>query len=306
MDGSSLRNDPKNHVNLTKLRPRNRKTRAPTRVAIVDSKTKDSSNLMTSKIDEGLDSFFPSVSLMNNSNSATSIESKEIEQFVQNYSCKPQPQPRKILRKIGFKNEQLPAETSIGKSLEKPIPPPKNEELTRSTSPVIILPRRTEHVSLCSDNEIVHSHSRVHSPLPAGDIQQHNELLAEMKAIQEKRSYNSTPVTNEQMTFASALEKRQSSLEHLSDNRSTSDDTGSISVAKRATMFEDLQKSPSKHSINQNIPSPEELSELVKENVSEISINNKTNYLGNKQRPKSMVGMLGAKFELSIMNNSNK
>lgn len=293
------------------MRPRNRKTRAPTRVAIIDSKSKDSSNLMSSKIDEGLDSFFPSVSLMNNSSSATSIDSKEIEQFVQSYSCKPQPQPRKILRKIGFKNEQVTAaESSIGKNIDKPIPPPKSEELTRSTSPVIILPRRTEHVSLCSDNEIVHSHSRVHSPLPGGDIQQHNELLAEMKAIQEKRSYNSTPVSNEQMTFATALEKRQSSLEHLSDSsaicREDIAGTGSISVAKRATMFEDLHKSPSKHSINQNIPSPEELSEIVKDNVSEISLNNKNSYLGNKQRPKSVVGMLGAKFELSIMNNSNK
>lgn len=299
----------KNHVIMTRMRPRNRKTRAPTRVAIVDqSNNKDQ---QSSKLDEGLDSFFPTVSLLtHNSASATSLESKEqhSESGQQSHSqslslsttSKPQPQPRKILRKLGFKSQQsdqppeLPPKTY---SLEKP---PKSEEVSRSTSPVIIVPRRGEHVSICSDDR----ERNVHSPLPVGN-EQHNELVAEIKAKQEKRSYNSTPVSNEQLTFASALEKK-SSLDNLDQ---VTDDATSMSVAKRATMFGDLHKSPSKHSINHGLASPTE--ELDNTNSLSNPVQSKsttsTPSSGPRQRPKSMVGMLGAKFELSIMNsNSNK
>ncbi|KAH9511072.1 CARMIL C-terminus [Dermatophagoides farinae] len=321
----------KPNLHLTKMRPRNRKTRAPTRVAIVDSKTINNKEQQpvnniptTSKLDEGLDNFFPSISLMNNSSSNASIE--DMDQLLQqNYQQqqqqpnKPQPQPRKILRKLGFKSQN------------KPITAKQNEELIRSNSPIIFGARRSagggEHVSICSDSNDLHG-SRVHSPLPpngVGDIQQHNELLAEMKAIQEKRSYNSTPVSNEQLTFASTLENK-SSLENIDDNNTKqpiihqhqqsldTDNNGSssISVAKRATMFGDLHKSPSKHSITS--PTDDHNNEIIssKENQSQnISNNNNKSVTStpssSKQRPKSMVGMLGAKFELSLMNsNANK
>ncbi|OTF83110.1 hypothetical protein BLA29_010977, partial [Euroglyphus maynei] len=208
----------------------------------------------------------------------------------------------------------------------------QNEEFILSNSPIIFGTRRAaaagggggEHVSICSDlNEIHHGGSRVHSPLPSSDLQQHNELLAEMKAIQEKRSYNSTPVSNEQLTFESILENKSNVEQHvdldkqsilhqhqhsLDDNTTTTNNSSSsISVAKRATIFGDLHKSPSKHSIS----SPtEENNEIVgtKENQSQ-SQNTKsiTTPTSSRQRPKSMVGMLGAKFELSLMNtNANK
>ncbi|XP_075680834.1 F-actin-uncapping protein LRRC16A-like isoform X3 [Dermatophagoides pteronyssinus] len=345
-DNNNANNDSihqtKPNLHLTKMRPRNRKIRAPTRVTIVDSKTtanKDQqivdNNPIGSKLDEGLDNFFPSLSLMNNSSSSNvSIESKEIDQTIQqNYQLqpnKPQPQPRKILRKLGFKSQ-----SEQQQSIDKQAMIKQNEELIFSNSPIIFGNRRVatagsggEHVSICSDSNDVHhtGGSRVHSPLPSasGDIQQHNELLAEMKAIQEKRSYNSTPVSNEQLTFASTLEKK-SSIENIDDDKSSiisqqqqsSDDTSttnnstSISVAKRATIFGDLHKSPSKHSIS----SPtEENNEIIGSKENHIANSNNQNKStttsttsSSRQRPKSMVGMLGAKFELSLMNsNSNK
>ncbi|OTF78483.1 hypothetical protein BLA29_013243, partial [Euroglyphus maynei] len=66
----------KPNLHLTKMRPRNRKIRAPTRVIIVDSKTANNkdqqimvNNPSVSKLDEGLEKFFPTISLTNNSSS---------------------------------------------------------------------------------------------------------------------------------------------------------------------------------------------------------------------------------------------
>ncbi|KPM12095.1 hypothetical protein QR98_0106760 [Sarcoptes scabiei] len=339
----------KNNVLLTKMRPRNPKTRAPTRVTIVEqSKNKDQlspSSIIVSKIDEGLDGFFPAASLLNHSSSTASIDSKEFESLSLSYPNKPQPQPRKILRKLGF-NKQQSLEPAIVPSMSQSYRlqtssladnnlRSKNEDNVRSTSPIIIVSRRTgnEQISICTESESG-PHSRVHSPnLSGGDVQHHNELLAEMKAIQEKRSYNSTPVSNEQTTFAQSLEKR-SSLEQLDDHQcgvksssnSPDEASGSISVAQRATMFGDLHKSPSKHSINQCplSSSPTEHNNLTSCIERNLETSVKNNHMTGrdpvltrntfsssstpsttKQRPKSIVGMLGAKFELSLMNNNS-
>lgn len=285
---------------LTKLRPRNRKTRAPTRVTLIEPKSVEQN--APSKLDEGLDNFFPSPSLTCKSNSSIEIKEPSLSSIKESPNGhKPQPQPRKILKKIGFKsqtdqsnmNDYMHKQQSIDSSTIINL---KNDELTRSSSPTML----SKHVSICSDVD-----GRVHSPVPSGDLQQHNEFLAEIKAKQEKRSHASTPI-NEQLTFANTLDNlRRTSPENIGQSDSkpilehnNNNINNSYSVVKRATIFGELHKSPSKGSINQNSNGthPDE--------VSQTNGSNSTAYSSVKQRPKSMVGILGAKFELSLMNSN--
>lgn len=302
-DGSEA---PKSVQHLTKSRPRARKTRAPTRVTLIDTKTVPE---QPQKLDEGLDSFFSSASILEACHSNSSIDAKEPALIKDNghigLPAKPQPQPRKILRKFGFKSQGEQSNTNEHLHKQQTI---DNSHLTsRNDSADLIgtvsptmFSKRAEHVSICSEVES----GRVHSPIPGGDIQQHNEFLAEMKAKQEKRSHCSTPL-NEQLTFADGIQKRSSPETLESSKSEPNNNSAAFSVAKRATIFGELHKSPSKTSINQS-------SNGGQGGEEQHHNNNNHQPKGSpfassiKQRPKSMVGTLGAKFELSIMNNSHK
>lgn len=368
---------------LTKNRPRVRKTRAPTRVTLLSesssssggkvfevnnnsSQFSEAANSAAARLDEGLDSFFPSirVSLANgaasSSASANSLDIKEIislptikespnvQQSAQTsapppLSARPQPQPRKqpnLLRKFGFakSTDQAPTEQSFSvvkvSNTSTELPPSsntnssntnshitlKNEDFMRAPSPTFFAnptSKRSEHVSICSESE----GGRGGSPVPVGD-NSHNEFLAEMRAKQKeaKRSHGSTPL-NESLTFAGTLAEQQNLKQRSSPEQSVESKTsaepnnnnnsitsnGSGNIAKRATIFGELHKSPSKGSITQacsgfasgGSSSGEEGSSATPSNFTSSSTSSMP-----KQRPKSMVGILGAKFELSLMNSS--
>src|SRR5699024_2489933 len=228
----------------------------------LDAKSEPSSVVTSeipSKLDEGLDSFFPSVSLVNHSTSAsansldanetlTTIKesSNDYSHSTQPLSAKPHPQPRKILRKFGFNkqnSEQAPAPSLNEFTITKPTESStshitlKNDDFIRSSSPTFFA-KRSEHVSICSEPES----GRVSSPLPGNDLP-HNEFLAEIRAKQEKRSHGSTPL-NEQLTFAGTIEnmKRTSPEQQLENNKvmpeqnNNTVSSNSFSVAKRATI----------------------------------------------------------------------
>ena len=410
----------KTQQHLTKSRPRVRKTRAPTRVTLVNSSSNEpgskghfevnnnnhSSPLSelggssaTAKLDEGLDSFFPTirVSLSSaaaaNSASANSLDIKEVislptikespsgvqpssVQIISSaaappppLSARPQPQPRKqttpLLRKFGFNksteqppppSEQQPVFSVKSISVEQPPNPPtstssssshitlKNDDFIRAPSPTFFTAKRSDqHVSICSDGP-ENGGRGGGSPVPVGD-NSHNEFLAEMRAKQEKRSHGSTPLNETGPTFAGTLaemkQQRSSpeqSLEgktttsepnnnhhhthHNSNGNGSGSNSSTASIAKRATIFGELHKSPSKASITQafgsgggsgSTSSSGEESTYVPSaapssfTASSVSSSVNSSSSSSKQRPKSMVGMLGAKFELSLMNaGSNK
>lgn len=392
-NGGGFSKAPQQH--LTKNRPRVRKTRAPTRVTLLSDSSSAANKQLevnnnssqfseigatsaaAARLDEGLDSFFPSirVSLANGAASSASANSLDIKEIISlptikespnggvlqqsaqavppPLSARPQPQPRKqpnLLRKFGFakSTEQPPSEQSfsvkvINASTE--LSPSsnanssssstnshitlKNEDFMRAPSPTFFsatsASKRSEHVSICSESE----GGRGGSPVPVGD-NSHNEFLAEMRAKQKeaKRSHGSTPL-NESLTFAGTLAEQQNmklrsspeqtegkttSAELNNNNNNSVGSNGSGNIAKRATIFGELHKSPSKASITQacsgfasgGSSSGEEgsTSAVSSSTPSNSNFTSSTSSSIPKQRPKSMVGILGAKFELSLMNSS--
>ncbi|KAJ6220459.1 hypothetical protein RDWZM_006271 [Blomia tropicalis] len=322
---------------LTKMRPRFRKTRAPTRVTLVDSKSTlvdTNANVdVSAKLDEGLDNFFPNSLDSKECSLPTIKESLNGHTHLTSSNNKPQPQPRKLLRKFGFtkqNSEQIyDNKTSNDSSITSGHIQLKTEDFIRSSSPTFFppnlnTPKRSEHVSICSTEPEVRGGG---SPLPSGPGS--NDFLAEIRAKQEKRTHGSTPL-NEHLTFAGTLELNQKRtspnneqqfvdkpLPPEPNNNGTSSNNNSVSVAKRATIFGELHKSPSKGSINQIAA----FSSLIEESSqmhgsitssnqpmsATITTSQQPASMGTpsiKQRPKSMVGMLGAKFELSLMNSS--
>lgn len=272
---------------LTKSRPRPPKTRQATRVTIVEASNNKPGNMSTSldgggNLDEGLDDFFPSLKLSGNI-STDSLSGEGVPTLATISSAKPQPQPRKILRKFGFTKStdqpdvvNLKSKDFFGQRAVSPVAKQSSETVT-------------SHVSICAAEPVmdlmaVNKETRIHSPLSFADAQQHNDMLAEMRAKQERR-------------HLSGDQPQQAS------NGEQSKNLDNVSVAKRATMFGALHKSPSKSSINQleegvcNKPNP----------TSAVApANGNTSYHPPiKQRPKSIVGMLSGKFEMSTVNGKD-
>lgn len=286
---------------LTKMRPRNRKSRAPTRVAVVDSNVNSvhvtqRNEFCSPQLDEGLDGFFPVVPVsLAQSLSAASLDVSPISSLNDQFPSRSQ-QPKKILKKIGFKSTVEQTLSSIDNVNQIEL---NNDSFVRGSSPIFYGTKRTEHVSICA--EPLESTVRGHSPVP--DLQQHTELFAEMKAKQEKRSYVPSLNDPEDDSKSAVPDCHAESLK-------TVDKTSpGVSVAKRATIFGELCKSPSKVSINLIGSQPEDSGATKPSSI----VNRNTNSASHsfvppiKQRPKSVVGLLGAKFELSMMNsNGNK
>ncbi len=297
---ASISSDKLEH--LGKSRPKKPKTRAPTRtthtsntqnakISKIDSLENQSSD-KTEKIDEGLDNFFKK-----------SIPTETTQ--------KPQIQPRGLFKKFGAKTDHSnqsgflsnPKSTSddISKksSTEESVMnssvtqtslfSARIDEVTRSrSSPNLGNKKPSQLISIPRNNSpgaeeivnILEPNERVTSPLPS----EHADLLAEMRAKQGKRSLAPTPTTTNAIVSES----------HVTNSTTTSSVSQLQGVKKRATVFGDVMKSPIKVFSAGN----EELSTSLKE-TTRSSYPRQSNPPPLKQRPKSVVGILGAKFELS-------
>lgn len=278
---------------LAKSRPKRPKTRAPTRTVVAmtantqnakieknESSNYDSSE-RTEKLDEGLDSFFKPTG------------PSEVAQ-------RPQVQPRVgILKKLGMKSEyhsniskssdskKSSKDESISTSIHQTsLLSARIDEVTRSRSSPNLGNKRptTQPIPIPRNNSpgaeeiasILESHERVTSPLPS----EHSDLLAEMRTKQGRRSLAPTPTTP---PMPSSVDP--------SANVGPNPLQG---VKLRATVFGDVLKSPNK------LPNTasEEMSTSLTES-SRSSLSRQSNPPPIKQRPKSVVGLIGAKFELS-------
>lgn len=266
-------------------------------MTIVEASNNKPGNMSTSldgggNLDEGLDDFFPSLKLSGNI-SNDSLSGEGVPTLATISAVKPQPQPRKILRKFGFT-----------KSTDQPdVIHLKNKDFLgqRSVSPVTkqcseAAATASSHVSICAAEPVavdlvpMNKEPRIHSPLPGGDPQQHSELLAEMRAKQDRRH-----LSGDQPPQVA--------------NGEQSKNTDNVSVAKRATMFGALHKSPSKSSINQaadeGVCTKPNGSSAVAAAVPTNGNTATAYHPPVKQRPKSIVGMLSGKFELSTINGKD-
>lgn len=291
---------------LVKSRPKRPKTRAPTRAAVVVLPTNlngngnsideydDEEDSLNDKLDDGLDSFFKNVLA----------------------TAKPIPQPRTALTRnlaahIGDKRFDRPTskspadEMSVSMTAGEPsqLSPSvvssnllsKVDEVTRSISSPCLkrqqsLPQSTYLASVsprtCSPGaeEIAAILNRVGSP----SVADQQDLLAEMKAKGGKRSLAPTP------TFPTTTTEEAQSIMSMGTAAVValaSSAPNSSSLAKnirmRASAFGDVLKSPSKTSIMSDDSSLQENPPATKA----------SKQIGSKQRPKSVVGMIGAKFQ---------
>jgi hypothetical protein len=289
---------------LAKSRPKKPKTRAPTRtthtsntqnpkitkIDSLESQTSDKSE----KIDEGLDNFFKK-----------SIPTETTQ--------KPQIQPRGISKKFkaktdhsnqsGFLSNPKSTSDDISKksSTEETVMnssvtqtslfSARIEEVTRSrSSPNLGNKKPSQPISIPRNNSpgaeeivnILEPNERVTSPLPS----EHADLLAEMRAKQGKRSLAPTPTTTNAIVSESQV---------TNTNSTTTSSVSQLQGVKlRASVFGDVMKSPIKVFSTGN----EELSTSLTE-TTRSSYPRQSNPPPLKQRPKSVVGILGAKFELS-------
>ncbi|CAG2100187.1 unnamed protein product [Medioppia subpectinata] len=281
---------------LAKSRPKRPKTRAPTRTpnlpnAKPDVKDRTSVNEMSDrveKLDEGLETFFKKP---------------------QDSSLRPQIQPRVgLFKKFGVKsdfshmkttandNSKKDDETSVSTGVstgpvQSSLLSSRMDEVTRSrsspnlgnkrTSQVIPIPRNTSPGAEEIAN-ILESSERMTSPLPT----ERTDLLAEMRAKQGRRSLAQTPTTPPIISIAATIDS----------NPLINNSNPLQGVKLRATVFGDILKSPNKS----QSPANEDIglsTSLTDSNRS--SLPRQSNPPPLKQRPKSVVGLIGAKFELS-------
>ena len=276
---------------LAKSRPKKPKTRAPTRVVVTsstqnakidkDESSNNESSERVEKLDDGLESFFK-------------------QSGPSETAPRPQVQPRVgILKKLGIKSDyhsnNSKSKDSKRDSKDEAISSgvaqtsllsARIDEVTRSRSSPNLGNKRptTQPIPIPRNNSpgaeeitnILESHERMTSPLPS----EHAELLAEMRTKQGRRSLAPTPTTP---PMTSSVDP--------SANVGPNPLQG---VKLRATVFGDVLKSPNKLP---NTATEELSTSLTDSNRS--SLTRQSNPPPIKQRPKSVVGLIGAKFELS-------
>lgn len=297
---------------LGKNRPKKPKTRAPTRAAIVTSvsnkQIEDYEEIsIVEKLDDGLESFFkmPKVEIV---------------------ACHPQPQPRnthnKSFEKIIPDKPTVKAQKedmSVSLIVEETktssattnrtnrLSTSRIEEVTRSqSSPNLGLRKQqqqgvvtqpvlspTNRTSSPGSDEVANILNRISSPIPA---EQHSDLLAELKAKGGKRSLAPTPTPS---VTASTEETNSVNTSNSSSSVTLTGTTPPLlGVRLRATAFGDVLKSPSKSSLF----SEEGCSSISECNIKGVVKSSTTSQIpssgSTKQRPKSVVGLLGAKFEM--------
>ena len=305
IDSSLLTGSTDKLEHLAKTRPKKPKTRAPTRVAIIsntqnakldknDSNNTDSTDKV-SKLDEGLETFFKK-----NSPSEPPL--------------KPQIQPRVgLFKKLGIKSDYHSNLTNSKSSDSKR--DSNNETMTSSVAQTSLLSARIDEVtrSRSSPNlnnkrvtqpipiprntspgaeeitNILESHERMTSPLPS----ERADLLAEMRAKQGRRSLAPTPTTP---PITTSTESNANNA-----NNAIIGSNPLLGVKLRATVFGDILKSPNKIQSTAN----EELSTSLTDS-NRSSLPRQSNPPPLKQRPKSVVGLIGAKFELSSNTKEEK
>ncbi|XP_054165054.1 F-actin-uncapping protein LRRC16A-like isoform X2 [Oppia nitens] len=291
IDSSILKSTSSDRLeHLAKTRPKKPKTRAPTRVTtntqLVKTETinpnAQQSGDRVEKLDEGLDSFF------------TKTTTSELIN-------KPQVQPRVgLFKKLYTK----PLDTSKPNSSDKSglnnesnvsigcaptsLLSARIDEVTRSRSSPNLVKKTSHSIPISRNNSpgaeeitnILDSNERTTSPLPT----ERSDLLAEMKAKQGRRSLAPTPTTPPLSIVDS------NPLINNSNN-------GLQGVKLRATVFGDILKSPNKIPNTAIEDTPSMSISLTDTNRSSIRQSLPPPL---KQRPKSVVGMIGAKFELSL------
>ena len=194
-------------------------------------------------------------------------------------SQKPTVLPRNLLKKKSIDSKTEEPTKNIATQLS-PLSS-RLDEVTRSTSSPNLGNKRQQRTSSPGADEIttiLEKVERISSPVPP----EHADLLAEIKAKQESRSHATTPICIPTSTHTPSSE--------TSSNTTESSSASSFHGVKlRASAFGDvITKSPS-HKIFGNNPTEEASKKTPPQ----------------KQRPKSVVGMLGAKFELSNYKSEN-
>ena len=172
---------------------------------------------------------------------------------------------------------------------------------TTSSSPRTVSPSVVDEIN--TTNQVVVG--RMASPVPSDPT---SDILAEMKAKGGKLSLTHTPVS-------SALSTPEETTGTNSSQMSQSLPSSNFSkIRLRASAFGEVLKSQSKNSlsgddiISDNTKSVANNSSTKPPNVSQtgtaISTSTTTTTNQPKQRPKSIVGMLGAKFELGALDTT--
>jgi hypothetical protein len=171
----------------------------------------------------------------------------------------------------------------------------KADEVTRSISSPCLkrqqsLPQQPTYIAsanprTCSPGaeEIAAILNRVGSPL----IPEQQDLMAEMKAKGGKRSLAPTPTIPEDAQNAISVVASNPTVVATSAPSSTL--INNVSLRMRASAFGDVLKSPSKSSLTSDDIS-----------LQETASSKTSKTIGSKQRPKSVVGMIGAKFEAGV------
>ena len=194
---------------------------------------------------------------------------------------KPSVLPRNLLKKKSITDSKTSIEEST-KNIATQLSPLSSrlDEVTRSTSSPNLGNKKQQRTNSPGADEIstiLEKVERISSPVPP----EHADLLAEMKAKQESRSHTTTPICRPNSTHNTVSEPSCSTTE-------TSSASSFHGVKLRASAFGDVIKSPS-HKLFGNNPTEETSKKTPPQ----------------KQRPKSVVGMLGAKFELSNYKSEN-
>ncbi|RWS14151.1 leucine-rich repeat-containing protein 16A-like protein [Dinothrombium tinctorium] len=297
---------------LGKSRPKRTKTRAPTRAAIISTgKVKkiemvNENSDSNEHLDDGLDSFFrkpiiepikPSVlpnSKLGLNRSFLSCQNDKLNSDKFHFNQKSPADEMSTSLIV----EQTSAMHQIGASHIYS----RVDEVTRSRSspnlgvrkqhqqqgPGVATTPEIPRNDSPGAEEVANILNRVSSPIPP---EQHSELLAEMKAKGGKRSLAPTPTpqaTTEETNVVSSSSVKTAS---------SSTTTNAFGVRLRASTFGDVLKSPSKSSIkNEESSSIHEVP--PKANGTKQSQPPSNSSSSSKQRPKSVVGLLGAKFEM--------
>ncbi|CAG2164322.1 unnamed protein product [Oppiella nova] len=279
---------------LAKSRPKKPKTRAPTRTPITQTvkiETKEESVVndeseRVEKLDEGLDSFFKKTAAVE-------------------VPPKPQAQPRVgLFKKFGVKSDASHLktiesskkgtndETSVSTgAAQTSLLSARIDEVTRSrSSPNLGNKRASQPITVARNNspgaeeinQILESNERMTSPLPT----ERSDILAEMRAKQSRRSLAPTPTTPPVASIAATIDSNP-----LINNANPLQ-----GIKLRATVFGDILKSPNKiqSTANEDIGLSTSYTD-----TNRSSVGRQSNPPPLKQRPKSVVGLIGAKFELS-------